>query len=103
MEGLDLEFEPVDLELPAEEPAEVEEPLELPEGEQPEGETEELPEAEGAEEEQPTDGRKVPDDVRKALKAFRDASPENGKAAKALSDSYFREQAYKTVFPTVKD
>jgi hypothetical protein len=104
MDGLDLDlgFEPIDLdETPADDNAEV---VETPADDNaevvaPEGETE-TPEGEP---EEPTDGRKVPDEVRKALKAFRDASPENAKAASALRDSYGRELAYKAVFPTVKD
>lgn len=77
----------------ADSPEESNEEIVTPEGEEP---------AEG-EEEQPADGRKVPDEVRKALKAFRDASPENAKAASALRDSYGRELAYKAIYPTVKD
>lgn len=104
MDGLDLDlgFEPIDLDTPVEDNAEVV----TPEAEDnPELVTppEETPEAEGEPEEEPTDGRKVPDEVRKALKAFRDASPENAKAASALRDSYGRELAYKAVFPSVKD
>jgi hypothetical protein len=99
MEGLelDLDFVPAEddntevVETPVDDNAEVvETPLDTP--------------AEPTEEEQePTDGRKVPDDVRKALKALRDSSPENAKAARALNDVYGREQAYKQVFASVKD
>lgn len=104
MDGLDLDlgFEPIDLDTPVEDNPE----LVTPEAEDnPELVTppEETPEAEGEPEEEPTDGRKVPDEVRKALKAFRDASPENAKAVSALRDSYGRELAYKAVFPSVKD
>lgn len=101
MEGLDLDFPALDLdaidETPVEETPLEETPLEeTPAEETPAEPTEETPE-------EPTDGRKVPDEVRKALKAFRDASPENAKAASALRDSYGRELAYKAVFPSVKD
>lgn len=101
----ELEFPTLDLDAVDETPAEgTEEVLETPADDAevvtPPTEGEETP-AEG--EEEPVDGRKVPDEVRKALKAFRDASPENAKAASALRDSYGRELAYKAVFPTVKD
>jgi hypothetical protein len=103
MDGLDLDlgFEPIDLDTPVDDNAEL---VETPEVDNPELVTppEETPEAEGEPEETP-DGRKVPDEVRKALKAFRDASPENAKAASALRDSYGRELAYKNEFATVKD
>lgn len=105
MDGLDLEFPTLDLDLDetpvdnavVDETQPETEVLDTPEGES----TTDTPD--GQEEEQPTDGRKVPDEVRKALKAFRDASPENAKAAAALRDSYGRELAYKAVWPTVKD
>jgi hypothetical protein len=99
-ETLDLGFEPIDLD--ADDNTEVVTPETDDNTEV--VETPEVPSEETNEEqEEPTDGRKVPDEVRKALKAFRDASPENAKAASALRDSYGRELAYKAVFPSVKD
>lgn len=101
MDGLELDFPALDLDAidtPEETPETPEIVEETPET--PELETPETPEGE---EEPPADGRKVPDEVRKALKAFRDASPENAKAASALRDSYGRELAYKAIWPTVKD
>lgn len=110
MDGIDLDlgFEPIDLDSPevvetptddnsevVDTPADDAELTETPE------EGEETP-AEG-EGETPTDGRKIPDDVRKALKALRDSSPENAKAARIMNDVYGREQAYRAVYPTVKD
>lgn len=96
---LDLDFE----ETPAEvvDAPEADETLELdaPEADETPAEGEQPAE----EEETPADGRKAPDDVRKALKALRDSSPENAKAAQVLRDAYGREQAYKAVWPTVKD
>lgn len=107
MEGLDLEFPTLDLDaIDTPQDTLVEEPQDTLADENVETDTpeaEDVP-SEGTEEEQePTDGRKLPDEVRKALKALRDSSPENAKAARALNDVYGREQAYKQVFPTVKD
>jgi hypothetical protein len=92
---LDLDFVEETQETP-----EIQE--ETPELEETPAEVDDAAPAEG-EEEQPQDGRKAPDDVRKALKALRDSSPENAKAAQVLRDSYGREQAYKAVFASVKD
>ena len=39
--------------------------------------------------------------IRAALKAFREASPEHAQAAKLLNDGYSRAEAYKEVFPDV--
>jgi hypothetical protein len=103
MDGLDLDlgFEPIDLDTPVDDNPEVVTP-EAEDNSEVVTPPEETPEAEG-EPEEPTDGRKLPDDVRKALKALRDSSPENAKAARALNDVYGREQAYKAIYPTVKD
>lgn len=107
MDGLDLDlgFEPIEFDAPevvtpeADDNSEVVDTPEVDLEPTPEGE--ETP-AEG-EEEQPTDGRKLPDDVRKALKALRDQGPEHAKAARLMNDVYGREQAYRSVYPTVKD
>lgn len=101
MDGLELELPALDLDTVDETPETPEVDPETPET--PELEAPETPETPEGEEEPAADGRKVPDEVRKALKAFRDASPENAKAASALRDSYGRELAYKAVYPTVKD
>lgn len=45
---------------------------------------------------------KTPQEVRKALKAFKEASPENAAMVKQLHGSYERHQAYKAEFPTVQ-
>ena len=102
------EFPTLDLDF-VEEPAaevvdapEADETLEVDAPEADETDAEGAEPAEG-EEEQPADGRKVPDEVRKALKALRDSSPENAKAARIMNDVYGREQAYKAIYPTVKD
>lgn len=54
-----------------------------------------VPPAESA----PTDGRTLPKDVQAALKGLRD-NPETSKVARALNDTYFREQAYQKTFAT---
>jgi hypothetical protein len=77
------------------ESTEVETP-ETPEG----GEVETKTTPEG---EKSVDGRTNPDAIRKALKAFRESSPENAPVAKALNDGYGRYLAYKNVFPKVAD
>ena len=41
--------------------------------------------------------------IRAALKAFREASPENAQAVKMLNDGYSRYEAYKEVIPTVEE
>lgn len=41
--------------------------------------------------------------IRATLKAFREASPDHGPAAKLLNDGYSRYEAYKSVFPTVDE
>src|ERR1700676_3676006 len=46
---------------------------------------------------------KTPKEVRKALKAFKDASPANAEMVKQLHGSYERHLAYKNEFPTVQD
>lgn len=84
-------------ETPAAEP-EVETPDggEFTETETPEtgGEPEQKPEAK-------IDGRTNPAAIRSALKAFRDAAPENAPLARELNDGYGRYTAYKAEFPTV--
>ena len=45
------------------------------------------------------EGEKTPQEVRRALKAFRDASPANAAATKLLHGSYERWEAAKSVFP----
>ena len=66
------------------------------EGEQPEGE--EAPEGEETQEQR--DGRNTPDGIRKAIKSLRETHPAE---AKLINDAYGRSEAYKQVFPTVKD
>lgn len=56
-----------------------------------------------AESDSKVDGRTLPDQVRKGLKAFRDSDPANAKLAKELNDQYGRALAYKEIFPTVSD
>lgn len=82
---------------------EVETGLETPEVEETDTDTDtETPEAETtAEKEESTDGRKVPDSVRKAIKSLKESGPEGVAAAKVLNETYGREQAYKQVFPDV--
>lgn len=107
---MDLEFPTLDLDAPMDDNLELDtqaadDNLELgneADSEVSTGDDNPAEPAEG-EEETLTDGRKLPDEVRKALKALRDSSPENAKAARALNDVYGREQAYKQVFPSVKD
>jgi hypothetical protein len=89
--GFDSEVEQPELETPeveGEQP-EVEEPAEGEEGEQTDVEK--------------RDGRQTPDAIRKALKAFREGSPEHAKAAKVLNDAFGHAEAYKAVFPKVAD
>jgi site-specific DNA-methyltransferase (adenine-specific) len=65
-------------------------------------ETNESDESDGekpTEKDEKVDGRTNPAKIRSALKAFREASPENAQAAKALNDSYGRWEAAKQVFP----
>ena len=45
---------------------------------------------------------KTPQEVRKALKAFKDADPKNAAMVKQLHGAYERQQAYKAEFPTVE-
>lgn len=58
--------------------------------------------AEESTEELPGD-EKTPQEVRKALKAFKDANPANAAMTKLLHGSYERHQAYAKVFPKVQD
>lgn len=83
--------------------SEVEQPDETPEIEQPEGEEPTEGEEHEQTEEEKRDGRQTPDAIRKALKAFREGSPEHAKAAKVLNDAFGHAEAYKTVFPKVAD
>jgi hypothetical protein len=93
---LDLDAIETDVETPevVDEP-EVEETDELDATDETEGE-------EPAGEETPADGRKLPDAVRKALRAFRDSSPENAAIAQQLSKDFSRFEAFRQVFPDVK-
>lgn len=45
---------------------------------------------------------KTPQEIRKALKAFRDADPKNAAAVKQLHGAFERHEAYKQEFPTVE-
>src|SRR5579862_3523190 len=65
---------------------------ETPAGEKPEGGQ---PEDKG-------DGRALPKDIQRALKALRE-TPENASVARALNDAYWREQAFAKVFPKPAD
>jgi len=47
------------------------------------------------------DTKATPDNVRKALKAMRDADPKNAAVVKELHGAFERFNAYKTEFPTV--
>ena len=94
------------------EPVETGDELEIEtpevEGEEVETETdgEETPEGEGTEvegEDDAHDGRKLPQKVREALKAFKDASPENTKVANTLRDAFGRATEYEQIFPKVQD
>lgn len=59
---------------------------------------------EGKDKEEALPGDKTtPETIRKALKALKDASPENAAAVKELHGSYERHQAYKKEFPTVQE
>jgi hypothetical protein len=49
------------------------------------------------------DARTNPDAIRKALKSWRDSSPENAPVARQLNDIVGRESAYRQVFPKVAD
>lgn len=52
--------------------------------------------------EKPVDGRTIKgQEIRTALKEFRDLKPENAPIARALNDAYGRYTAYKAEFPTV--
>ena len=46
---------------------------------------------------------KTPQEIRRALKAFKDASPSNAEMVKQLHGSFERHLAYKNEFPTVQD
>jgi len=82
---------------------------EVPELETPEPTETETPEAgevkdkTPAEGDKPVDGRTNPDAIRKALKTFRDAAPENAPIARELNNGYGRYLGYKQVFPKVED
>ena len=57
-----------------------------------------------AESDKAIDTKATPENVRKGLKAFRDADPaKNGAIVKELHGAYERFNAYKTEFPTVQD
>jgi hypothetical protein len=98
--GLELELPDLSLETPDTDENELENTDEVEETD-----SDETPAADGeqADAEEPADGRKLPDAVRKALKAFKESSPENAAAAKQLNDAYGRAEAYKAVFPKVAD
>ncbi|HZU11107.1 MAG TPA: hypothetical protein VFA02_14470 [Pseudacidobacterium sp.] len=49
------------------------------------------------------DGRRGPQNIRNSIKAAAEALPDHAQAFKELGNSYFREQAYKQVFPTVQE
>lgn len=59
--------------------------------------------AEGAVEEELPGTEKTPQEVRKALKAFKDADPKNAAMVKQLHGAFERHEAYKQTFPTVDD
>jgi hypothetical protein len=62
---------------------------------------------EGAQESQQQDekldGRRGPQNIRNSIKAAAEALPDQAQAFKELGNAYFREQAYKQVFPTVQE
>jgi hypothetical protein len=70
---------------------------------------EELVEPTGDEGQEPTEGTESeqvgtgPKNIRAALKAASEASPEQAGTLKELGNSYYREQAYKAQFPTVEE
>jgi hypothetical protein len=49
------------------------------------------------------DGRRGPQNIRNSIKAAAEALPDHAQAFKELGNAYFREQAYKQVFPTVQE
>lgn len=49
------------------------------------------------------DGRKGPQAIRNAVKVASEAFPEQAGPLKEMADGYFREQAFKQVFPTPQD
>ena len=55
-----------------------------------------------AEADKAIDTKATPENVRKALKTMRDASPSNAAVVKELHGAYERFHAYKTEFPTVQ-
>jgi hypothetical protein len=77
----------------ATETQETSQSTEQAEGQQPEqqGESEKL------------DGRRGPQNIRNSIKAAAEALPDHAQAFKELGNAYFREQAYKQVFPTVQE
>lgn len=85
-------------------PTAVEEPIvESPESGESEVETPESGESQekAPEGDKAVDARTNPDSIRKALKAFRETSPENAPVAKELHNIVGRYNAYKQEFPTV--
>ena len=59
---------------------------------------------EGTPEEEDLPGtEKTPQEVRKALKAFKDADPKNAAMVKQLHGAFERHEAYKQTFPTVDE
>lgn len=61
------------------------------------------PEAPPPDDDPKPDARKIIGEARKALKAFRDSSPENAPLARQLNDIVGRYDGYKSVFPKVAD
>lgn len=110
-DALDLGFDPIDLDFSTDtevDTPEVDLEVDTPEVDgEADGETTDTDKegSEGVKEDQEKqqDGRKAPDAVRKALKAFRESSPEHAAAAKQLNDAYGRYEAYKGVFGKVED
>jgi hypothetical protein len=60
-------------------------------------------EGQGAEDQTQIDGRRGPSNIRSSIKAASEALPEQAAAFKELGNAYFRDQAYKQVFPTPQE
>jgi hypothetical protein len=66
--------------------------------------TPDLDKPEGQDESVEGDNRALPRDIQRTLKTLRDSGdPAQAKVARALNDSYFREQAFVKVFPKPSD
>lgn len=56
--------------------------------------------ADGQQQDDRVDGRRGPQNIRNSIKAASEQMPEHAPALKELGNAYFREQAYRQVFPT---